>query len=285
MAQRPDPGSDEPSGGRPGGPAERLAALWRDVAADVQSVSTADLSEFKNHQLPLARIKKIMKSDEDVRMISAEAPVLFAKACELFILQLTLKAWLAAEGGKRRTMQRSDVAAVIAETYNLDFLQDVILLPGEEAAATNGTTPNGTTPNGGAANGASQPAGPSGEVQAAAPPPPGMYFPFAPSPGMPGGQPLDHGAMAAYMGMQSGAYQQHAAAAAAAAAAMMAAGPAAAAAAAAAAQQQMQQQWAASMQAAAAAAAAMQGSGGAVVPGAAPSMQQLPEGDAASQLG
>lgn len=44
--------------------------------------------DFKSnkHQLPLARIKKIMKSDEDVRMISAEAPVLFAKACELFIL-------------------------------------------------------------------------------------------------------------------------------------------------------------------------------------------------------
>ena len=26
-----------------------------------------------------------MKSDEDVRMISAEAPVLFARACEFFI--------------------------------------------------------------------------------------------------------------------------------------------------------------------------------------------------------
>ena len=36
---------------------------------------------FKNHSLPLARIKKIMKSDEDVRMISIETPVLFAKAC------------------------------------------------------------------------------------------------------------------------------------------------------------------------------------------------------------
>jgi len=28
---------------------------------------------------------QIMKSDEDVRMISAEAPVLFARACEYFI--------------------------------------------------------------------------------------------------------------------------------------------------------------------------------------------------------
>lgn len=48
--------------------------------------------DFKNHNdLPLARIKRIMKSDEDVRMISAEAPVLFAKACEMFILELTLR--------------------------------------------------------------------------------------------------------------------------------------------------------------------------------------------------
>jgi hypothetical protein len=29
-----------------------------------------------------------MKSDEDVRMISAEAPIVFAKACELFILEM-----------------------------------------------------------------------------------------------------------------------------------------------------------------------------------------------------
>ena len=43
--------------------------------------------------LPLARIKKIMKSDEDVRMISAETPILFAKACEMFIMELTLRSW------------------------------------------------------------------------------------------------------------------------------------------------------------------------------------------------
>jgi nuclear transcription factor Y gamma len=46
--------------------------------------------DFKTHSLPLARIKKIMKADEDVKMISAEAPVVFAKACVLFILDLTL---------------------------------------------------------------------------------------------------------------------------------------------------------------------------------------------------
>jgi len=49
-------------------------------------------ADFKTiTDLPLARIKRIMKSDEDVRMISAEAPVLFAKACELFVMDMTIR--------------------------------------------------------------------------------------------------------------------------------------------------------------------------------------------------
>ena len=40
-----------------------------------------------------------------VQMISAEAPVLFAKAAEIFITELTLRAWLHAEDNKRRTLQ------------------------------------------------------------------------------------------------------------------------------------------------------------------------------------
>ena len=38
-------------------------------------------------------------------MISAEAPVLFAKACEIFIVELTHRAWFHTEEGKRRTLQ------------------------------------------------------------------------------------------------------------------------------------------------------------------------------------
>lgn len=42
-----------------------------------------DLFKPQAGQLPLARIKKVMKaSDDQVKMISAEAPILFAKACE-----------------------------------------------------------------------------------------------------------------------------------------------------------------------------------------------------------
>ena len=83
-------------------------------------------TDFKNHQLPLARIKKIMKTDEDVRMISSEAPVLFAKACEMFILELTLRSWIHSEENKRRTLQRNDIASAITKTDIFDFLVDIV---------------------------------------------------------------------------------------------------------------------------------------------------------------
>ncbi|KAF5735428.1 nuclear transcription factor Y subunit C-1 isoform X2 [Tripterygium wilfordii] len=58
------------------------------------------MNDFKNHQLPLARIKKIMKADEDVYVISVEAPILFVEAYELFILELMIRSWFHAEENK-----------------------------------------------------------------------------------------------------------------------------------------------------------------------------------------
>lgn len=87
--------------------------------------------DIRNQALPLARIKKIMKLDEDVKMISAEAPMLFAKAAELFIMELTLRAWVHTEDNKRRTLQRSDIAMAITKYDQFDFLIDIV--PREEA--------------------------------------------------------------------------------------------------------------------------------------------------------
>ncbi|CAA7056440.1 unnamed protein product [Microthlaspi erraticum] len=98
-----------------------LQAFWSYQRKDIEQVN-----DFKNHQLPLARIKKIMKADEDVRMISAEAPILFSKACELFILELTIRSWLHAEENKRRTLQKNDIAAAITRTDIFDFLVDIV---------------------------------------------------------------------------------------------------------------------------------------------------------------
>ncbi|WVQ81364.1 hypothetical protein IAT38_003487 [Cryptococcus sp. DSM 104549] len=120
--------------------------------------------DWKSYSLPLARIKKVMKSDEEVKMISAEAPIMFSKACEIFISELTCRAWLVAESHKRRTLQKSDVAAAIAFSDMFDFLIDIV--PRDEGGA--GGAPSGGAGNGGGSGsaGGAGSAGMEGDVSA-----------------------------------------------------------------------------------------------------------------------
>lgn len=63
-------------------------------------------------------------------MISGEAPVLFAKAVEIFIAELSLRAWVITENNKRRTLQRNDISVGISKFDVFDFLIDIV--PREE---------------------------------------------------------------------------------------------------------------------------------------------------------
>lgn len=105
---------------------DTMMQYWQETINSIEH----DDHDFKNHQLPLARIKKVMKTDEDVKMISAEAPILFAKGCDVFITELSMRAWIHAEENKRRTLQKSDIAAALTKSDMFDFLIDVV--PREE---------------------------------------------------------------------------------------------------------------------------------------------------------
>jgi len=98
---------------------QQLQAFWSG-----QLDESKQTTDFKTHSLPLARIKKIMKADSDVPRIAGEAPVLFARACEMFIQELTLRAWFHADEDKRRTLKKNDVTAALAGTEVFDFLVD-----------------------------------------------------------------------------------------------------------------------------------------------------------------
>lgn len=74
-------------------------------------------------------------------MISSETPVLFAKACEIFIIELTHRAWAYTEEAKRRTLQKSDIASCIEHTEIFDFLIDII--PKEDLKSKKPEPPSG----------------------------------------------------------------------------------------------------------------------------------------------
>ena len=73
-------------------------------------------------------------------MISSEAPILFALACQMFITEITHKAAYHAKKEKRKTLQRNDIAKVIAENETFDFLLDVF--PREEIPSSIQLTSN-----------------------------------------------------------------------------------------------------------------------------------------------
>ncbi|KAJ6915579.1 nuclear transcription factor Y subunit C-2-like [Populus alba x Populus x berolinensis] len=95
---------------------QQLQMFWTNQMQEIERTT-----DFKNHSLPLARIKKIMKADEDVRMISAEAPrVKCSSWSSLCALGSILKRT------KGRTLQKNDIAAAISRTDVFDFLVDII---------------------------------------------------------------------------------------------------------------------------------------------------------------
>jgi nuclear transcription factor Y gamma len=107
----------------------KLDAMWVEQKKEVMALKSENKAAFKHQSdLPLARIKRVMKSDEDVRMISAEAPILFAKACEMFVLDLTIRCYAYSEHNKRGGLEREDVFQVLKETDIFDFLKEVSLL-------------------------------------------------------------------------------------------------------------------------------------------------------------
>ena len=136
-----------------------------------------------------------MKADPEVKMISAEAPILFAKGCDIFITELTMRAWIHAEDNKRRTLQRSDIAAALAKSDMFDFLIDIV--PREDSQGHNKRT--------GQTTGA-----PSSAATAPGVPQPGGQMPQQPPPQQQ--QHIDYGAMGhpGAMGQPDQEYRQQA---------------------------------------------------------------------------
>lgn len=92
---------------------QQLQAFWANQMQEVEHTT-----DFKNHSLPLARIKNIMKADEDVRWSLLKLPLFLRR-------HVRCSSW-SAEENKRRTLQKNDIASAISRTDVFDFLVDFI---------------------------------------------------------------------------------------------------------------------------------------------------------------
>lgn len=95
----------------------QLDILWKNHNQEVEQ-----MRDFKNHQLPLTRMKRMMKANRDVKLVSSEAPVVLSKACEMFIHDLILRAWLDAQENHVCTIETINIYDAICRVDNYKFL-------------------------------------------------------------------------------------------------------------------------------------------------------------------
>lgn len=100
---------------------EQMRIFWNCQREEIE-----EMDDFKHHHFPISRIKRIIKSENNAIKLSAETPILFSKACELFVLELTLRSWFHAQQNNRGSLKKTDFAAAIRRTEVFDFLADVV---------------------------------------------------------------------------------------------------------------------------------------------------------------
>ncbi|NP_001016605.1 DNA polymerase epsilon subunit 4 [Xenopus tropicalis] len=80
----------------------------------------------KQARLPLSRIKALMKADPDLSLASQESVFVISKATELFIETIAKDAYLYAQQGKRKTLQRKDLDNAIDAIDEFAFLEGTL---------------------------------------------------------------------------------------------------------------------------------------------------------------
>ncbi|KAK3288178.1 hypothetical protein CYMTET_4337 [Cymbomonas tetramitiformis] len=76
--------------------------------------------------LPLARVRRLIKTEEDVKMVSSEASFLITKSTELFLELLSQRAAAIMDSEDRTQLTYNDVATSVDENDPLEFLRDIV---------------------------------------------------------------------------------------------------------------------------------------------------------------
>uniref|UniRef100_A0A060THF0 ARAD1D30426p n=1 Tax=Blastobotrys adeninivorans TaxID=409370 RepID=A0A060THF0_BLAAD len=83
-------------------------------------------NEDRVFKIPIARVKRIIKADEDITTVSTGAVYAIAAATELFTHYFAEQACLSAQADKRKKLNYSDFATAVQNTDQLEFLSDIV---------------------------------------------------------------------------------------------------------------------------------------------------------------
>lgn len=101
--------------------ASAAAGGAEEASAGILAPSAARLAK-----LPLTRVKALVKADPDVSLASQEAVFVLARAAELFVETIAKDAFVYAQQGKRKTLQRKDLDNAIEAMDEFAFLEGTL---------------------------------------------------------------------------------------------------------------------------------------------------------------
>ncbi|KAM9317468.1 DNA polymerase epsilon subunit 4 [Gastrophryne carolinensis] len=97
-----------------------------DATAVTEEAAATSVTSQKLVRLPLSRVKTLMKCDPDVSLASQESALLLSKAAELFIETIARDAYVFAQRGKRKTLQRRDIDNAVDACDEFAFLEGAL---------------------------------------------------------------------------------------------------------------------------------------------------------------
>jgi len=96
------------------------------IDAKSENSSAKTEAEEKLFQFPLGTVKRIIKMDPDVNIISKDSIFLITKALEMFVQSLSIEAYSYTAGAKKKTMSKQDVEKAIDAVDALAFLDGAL---------------------------------------------------------------------------------------------------------------------------------------------------------------
>ncbi|KAJ1265677.1 hypothetical protein BS78_08G094100 [Paspalum vaginatum] len=104
-----------------------IQEFWRKRQEEIEVIE-----DFRERAFPMTRLRKLICAEKGKMMMSFDTPSFLTKVSEIFVQEITFRAWMCAMSHNRGIIVDSDIAEAIASTQSYDFLKDVLLDNQEE---------------------------------------------------------------------------------------------------------------------------------------------------------
>jgi nuclear transcription factor Y, gamma len=108
-----------------------IAEFWRRRWEDIEKIV-----DFEEHVLPMDFIEKIILAENADMRMTIDTPPVMSKVYELFIQELSFRAWKCAMSHGRNIILESDITEAVASTNSYNFLNGVLHNHGEPCSTS-----------------------------------------------------------------------------------------------------------------------------------------------------